>query len=157
MLRSTLIIVFALAVLMSCGSKKESDSDSTESSSQTAETSSSAAEKDPMENHPGKSLFRQHCGACHQMDGSGVPGMYPPLIETEQINGDVKWLVEIILNGLEGPITVKGKEYDNLMPQMSYLKDQEIADILTYVRGSFGNSSGEVTANQVAEIRANQE
>lgn len=153
MIRSIFILLSILTVF-ACGGKKQSESGetSTPAVEETAEKT-----KDPMENHPGKMLFRQHCGACHQMDGSGVPGMYPPLIESEYINGEVKWLVNAIVNGLEGPITVKGVEYDNLMPQMAYLEDQEIADILTYVRASFGNNSGEVTAEQVKEIRAGLE
>ncbi len=79
--------------------------------------------------------------------------MYPPLQESEYVNGEVKWLVTSLVKGLEGPITVKGVEYDNLMPAVDYLSDEEMANILTYVRGSFGNNSGEVTAAEVKKIR----
>ena len=98
-----------------------------------------------------------HCGTCHQASGSGVPGLYPPLAETKYVNGDVTWLVTSLTQGLQGPIEVKGEEYNNLMPAMNYLKDEEIANILTYVRGSFGNNSGAVSTEEVSKIRAELE
>mgnify|MGYP002276891587 CR=1 FL=1 len=138
--------ILSAALIFSCGGKKES----TETYAPPAKSETQA---EAEVEHPGKSLFQQHCGACHQLDGSGVPGMYPPLQESEYVNGDVNWLVSSLVNGLEGPITVKGVEYDNLMPAMDYLTSEEIAHILSYVRQSFGNKASEVTAEEVQKIR----
>lgn len=145
-MRRNLILLNALFVLLvaACSGKKEEKDQSAPGAESTAKIE---------EEHPGKPLFKQHCSVCHQADGSGVPGMYPPLSESEYVQGDVKWLVTTIVKGLEGPITVKGKEYNNLMPAMAYLKDAEIAHILSYVRKNFGNNAGEVTEAEVSEIR----
>ena len=143
-MKNLLIISVFTLIFFSCGGKKES----AQSYAPTAKS-----EQPSLENHPGKSLFQQHCSACHQLDGGGVPNMFPPLKESEYINGEVKWIVSSLVKGLEGPITVKGVEYDNMMPAMDYLSDEDIANILTYVRGSFGNNSGAVTAGEVNKIR----
>jgi mono/diheme cytochrome c family protein len=107
-----------------------------------------------LNNHPGKKVYDSVCLACHMRNGSGVPGMHPPIIESEFVNGDTEALIKIILNGLEGEMEIKGEVYDNIMPPQAHLTDQQIADVLTFVRGSFGNNSGPVTPDQVAAVRA---
>ncbi|NJO02312.1 MAG: cytochrome c [Bacteroidia bacterium] len=97
--------------------------------------------------------YQRVCGACHQPDGSGVPGMYPPLKQTEWVLGDPERLINIVLNGLNEEIEVNGVVYKNAMPPQNYLNDQEIAGILTYVRNNFGNEASEITPGQVAEVR----
>jgi len=145
-----LMMIFFIVVAVSCGSKKGKN----DQYAPTSEDAASDQGQPQAKVHPGKSLYGQYCGSCHQTDGSGVPGMYPPLAETKYVNGDVEWLVESLVNGLEGPITVKGEEYNNLMPPMDYLSDKEIADILSYIRQSFGNDAEAVTEEQVKQIRA---
>jgi len=145
-----LMMIFFIVVAVSCGSKK----DKNDQYAPTSEDAASTQEQPQAKVHPGKSLYGQYCSSCHQTDGSGVPGMYPPLAGTKYVNGDAEWLVESLVNGLEGPITVKGEEYNNLMPPMDYLSDKEIADILNYIRQSFGNDAEAVTEEQVSQIRA---
>lgn len=101
----------------------------------------------------GKTVYNSYCIACHQQDGSGVPGAFPPLKETEWVNGDKETLISIVLNGLQGPIEVNGEQYNNIMTPHNFLSDDEIAAVLTYVRNSFGNSASEVSAEEVADLR----
>lgn len=108
---------------------------------------------DPEIMERGELLYKQHCLACHQTDGSGNPGMYPPLQQTEIVLDDPEQMISIVLNGLSGPITVKGEEYNSVMAPYNFLKDNEIADLLTYVRNSFGNESGKISPEEVAAIR----
>lgn len=117
------------------------------------QSGSSEAEKASIER--GKIAYEQYCLACHQADGSGVPHLNPPLIKTQWTMGDKKVLINIILNGLDEEIEVDGDIYHNIMPAMSYLTDQEIADVLTYVRNSFGNKASQVKEDEVKAIREN--
>jgi len=87
-------------------------------------------------------------------DGSGVPGLNPPLIKTQWVLGDKKKLINIVLKGFNDPITIDGEDYANPMPAQAYLTDQQIADVLTYVRNSFGNKATPVTAAEVKAQRA---
>lgn len=102
----------------------------------------------------GKAVYTQHCATCHQADGYGVPRLNPPLSQTEYVLGDKKRLINIVLNGLNEEIEIDGEYYSNPMPPLSHLKDQEIADVLTYVRNSFKNKASAVTAAEVKALRA---
>ncbi len=106
-----------------------------------------------MANHPGKKVYESTCLACHMRNGTGVPGMHPPLTESDFVNGDPDKLITIILKGLSGKVEVKGKIYNGIMPPQANLTDQQIADVLTFIRGSFGNNSGEILPEQVQKIR----
>ena len=105
----------------------------------------------------GAKIYQQFCSACHQMNGKGASGRFPPLIETDWVSGDKERLIKVLLNGMEGSLKVGDEVYNGVMPQHSFLKDKEIADVLTYVRSSFGNKSSEVSENEVQEIRKAQE
>jgi len=103
----------------------------------------------------GKRVFSQTCIACHQATGQGVPGVYPPLAGSEWAQGDEQRVIRIVLNGLTGPIHVAGKDFNNTMaPLGAVLKDDQIANALTYVRSEWGNSAPEVSAETVAKVRA---
>lgn len=103
----------------------------------------------------GKSIYEQSCLACHQADGSGVPGLAPPLIEGTFVNGDKVVLINLILRGMEG-VEIKGEIYANPMPAFNYLSDQEIADVLTYVRSNFKNDQKAIAAEEVKMVREGQ-
>lgn len=98
----------------------------------------------------GKLVYDQTCLACHQADGSGVPRMNPPLIKTKWVLGDKTTLINIVLKGLNEEIEVDGEVYHNPMPPHNFLTDQQIADVLTFVRNSFTNKA---TAVSVAEVK----
>ena len=98
-------------------------------------------------------LFNTFCSVCHQRNGRGND-RFPPLNGTKWVLGDKETLVKVILNGMRGEIMVKGKSYTNAMPKLNMLKDEEIAQILTYVRQNFGNNASTITTEEVARIRA---
>ena len=102
----------------------------------------------------GSVLFKGTCSTCHQPNGEGLANVFPPLAKSDLLAKTPLRAVEIVLNGLTGPITVNGATYNSVMPPMSQLNDDEVANILTYVNGSWGNSGPQVTAKQVADIRA---
>ena len=100
----------------------------------------------------GKAVFENTCLACHQADASGVPNLAPPLIKTSFVLGDKTKLINIVLNGLKD-VEIDGERYDNPMPAFDYLTDNEVADVLTYVRNSFSNKAGGVKAEEVSIVR----
>jgi mono/diheme cytochrome c family protein len=103
----------------------------------------------------GKKTYDMTCIACHQATGLGVPGQYPPLVGSEWVLGSEERIIRIVLHGLNGPITVEGKEYNNVMaPLGEALKDEQIANAISYVRASWGNNAPEVTPEAVAKVRA---
>jgi mono/diheme cytochrome c family protein len=102
----------------------------------------------------GEKLYTLYCLSCHQKSGNGVPHMNPPLVKTSYVTGDIKKLVTWVLKGSTENVEIDGKSYSNNMPAQNYLKDEQIADVLTYVRNSFGNSSSAITATEVKAIRA---
>jgi mono/diheme cytochrome c family protein len=102
----------------------------------------------------GKEIYARYCLTCHQADGGGVPRMNPPLIQTDYVNGNKQRLIGIVLNGLNQPLEINGDSYENPMASHAFLKDQQIADVLTYIRSSFGNKSSAVTAAEVKAVRA---
>lgn len=113
----------------------------------------SAEKSAEMLNHPGKKVYNSFCLACHMADGSGVPGMHPPLIQTDWVTGDKERLIDLTLNGMSGKIEVNGETYNSIMPPHSHLSDKQIADVLTYIRQSFGNNASEVTLEEVQKVR----
>lgn len=101
----------------------------------------------------GEQVYSTYCLACHQADGSGVPGMNPPLAGTDWVQGDKTRLIGVVLHGMEGEIEISGETYDNVMAAHAFLSDAEIAAVLSYVRNSFGNSAGPVEPAEVAALR----
>jgi nitrite reductase (NO-forming) len=102
----------------------------------------------------GAVLFKGTCSTCHQDNGEGLPGVFPPLAKSDLLTSAPTRAIDIVMNGLTGPVTVNGKQYDSVMPPMSQLNDDEVANILTYVLSSWGNTGPQITAAQVAEVRA---
>ncbi|MBS1567196.1 MAG: cytochrome c [Bacteroidetes bacterium] len=104
----------------------------------------------------GKTVYETVCLACHQADAAGVPNMNPTLIKTKWVLGNKTALATIVLKGLKGGEIVMGEDtFNNPMPaQESMLTDQQIADVLTYVRNSFGNKASAVTVAEVKAARA---
>jgi len=100
----------------------------------------------------GKKVYTLQCLACHQADGLGAPPMNPPLTG-KQILGDKKKLIEIVIKGLDTHEEIDGVKYQNVMPPHPEMKDQEIADVLTYIRNSFGNKAVSVKASEVKSVR----
>jgi mono/diheme cytochrome c family protein len=96
------------------------------------------------------------CVSCHQASGLGAPGQFPPLAGSDWVNeAEPGRIIRAVLNGLQGPITVKGSQFNNAMVPWNILSDQEIADVLTYVRQNkeWGNNAPPVTAARVKAVR----
>jgi mono/diheme cytochrome c family protein len=102
----------------------------------------------------GEKIYTQNCLPCHQADGSGVPQLNPPLKSTSYVLGDESRLIRIVINGSSNGVEINGDTYTNPMPAFGVrLKNEEIADVLTYVRNNFGNKASEIAADQVKALR----
>jgi len=103
----------------------------------------------------GKKIFSANCATCHQANGLGVTGQYPPLAGSEYVNGGTRRIGMIVLKGLQGPLTVKGQSFGTavMQPWDKTLTDAKIADVLTYVRQEWGNKGGPLTAAQISGLR----
>ncbi|MDX1403146.1 MAG: cytochrome D1 domain-containing protein [Woeseiaceae bacterium] len=102
----------------------------------------------------GETVYLQNCAACHQPNGQGLAGAFPPLANSDYLQGDRKQVMRAALFGLSGPITVNGVEYNGVMPSMGYLSDEDLAAALTYVFASWGNNEAAVSVAEVAALRA---
>ena len=102
----------------------------------------------------GKAVYDNYCLPCHMSNGKGAPGMNPPLTGTEFVLGDKERLIKIVLQGLSEPIEIEGEIYQNVMASHSFLSDQQVADVLSFVRQSFGNNASEIKANEVSDVRS---
>jgi mono/diheme cytochrome c family protein len=102
----------------------------------------------------GKAVYGTFCLACHQEDGSGVPNMNPPIVKTSWVLGSKTVLIQQILKGSANKVEIDGETFHNTMPAQAQLTDQQIADVLTFVRNSFGNRASMVTPAEVKAVRA---
>lgn len=101
----------------------------------------------------GKRLFTSICAACHQPTGQGLPNVFPPLAGSDFLNADKNRAIKIVINGRQGEVVVNGLKFNNSMPQFP-LGDDDVANVLTFVYNSFGNSGLEVTPEEVKTLRA---
>ena len=99
-------------------------------------------------------LYNGTCSVCHQQNGEGLAGVFPPLANSDYLMADTRRAIEVVLNGLTGPVTVNGSDFNSVMPPMSQLNDDEIANILTFVLNNWGNEDGVVSSDDVAAVRA---
>jgi len=101
----------------------------------------------------GQQQFTVTCQGCHQANGQGLPNVFPPLAKSDFIAKQPSRIADVVLHGLTGPVTVNGNAYNSVMPPMSQLTDDEIADIATYVLNSWGNPGGRIQKDEVAKVR----
>lgn len=102
----------------------------------------------------GQAVYNRTCLACHQPTGLGIAPVFPPLAGSEWVAMSPSVLVRNILHGMTGPVSVKGTVYNSMMPPVAGLSDGDIADVITYVRNSFGNTGSVVTEDEVKVIKA---
>jgi nitrite reductase (NO-forming) / hydroxylamine reductase len=105
----------------------------------------------------GKKVYDTICYACHQPDGKGLPGAFPPLAGSDYLLGNPDRAAHVVVFGLTGEVEVNGVKYNSVMPAMTQLSDKEIADALTYAMNSWGNKGGAVSTTNVAAARAKAE
>ncbi len=103
----------------------------------------------------GKIVYLQRCMVCHQADGGGVPKLNAPLDASSAVNGsDVSKLIKYIVKGFADRVEIDGELYSNAMPAAADLTDQQIADVLTFIRSNWSNKAGPVTSLQVKQTRS---
>ena len=165
-LQPLLLLFFGSALIMFCGTyigrhagRFDVSVFNENVSPRAAGAAAAAAPVDPVV--LGKKLFNDGaCNTCHQATGVGQPGVIPPLVESEWVNGSEERVARIVLYGLKDPIKVKGANYNSVMPafgkgvpaSMKNWRDDQIAAVLTYIRQEWGNKAGPITAEKVAEI-----
>ncbi len=108
----------------------------------------------PRSTDDGEKIYLSRCSSCHQADGMGIAGVFPPLVETDWVTGDKGRLIRIVLGGMMGEVKVNGVIYSGAMPPWkSFMTDEEVAAMLTYVRSAWENSASAVTAHEVSQVR----
>ena len=117
-----------------------------------SETAVSGDRTHPVQD--GAEIYQARCLSCHQANGGGVPGVFPPLVGTEWVTGDEEVLIRVVLNGMTGEMEVNGLSYSGAMPPWgAFLTDEEMADLLTYIRTEWNNDASEVTPETIAKVR----
>lgn len=101
----------------------------------------------------GEKIYNTYCISCHQGDGKGDGNRFPPLATSEWVTGDKEKLINVLLKGLTGTITVKAQSFDGVMPKHDFISDADIANVLTYIRKSFTNNAGAIHEEEVARVR----
>ena len=152
----------ALLALSACA--KSSDSSSEASSAPAASAAESAAPEASAEESAapaasggasaGQTVYTANCASCHQANGQGLTGSFPPLAGNPVVTGDPKAVIHIVKYGLTGKVAVAGQSFNGVMPPWgTQLSDQQIADVVTFVRSSWGNTASAVTADQVSAVK----
>jgi len=152
----TMLAFGLVALTAACGGDKPADT-SADAVPTDAPPNAEPAPTTVAVNANGEAIYAANCVACHQPNGQGMPGAFPPLAGSEWVTGAVDRPIAIVLHGLQGPITVAGNEYNGVMMAggtSGAMDDQQISDVLSYVRSSWGNSASAVTAADVARVRA---
>jgi mono/diheme cytochrome c family protein len=112
----------------------------------------------PSEHSParndGEAIYMTRCMSCHQIDGAGIAGVFPPLNDTEWVVGDKGRVIRIVLDGMMGETEVQGVVYSGAMPPWkTFLSDEEIAAVVTYIRNAWDNEASDVTPQEVKLVR----
>ena len=144
-------LLFSCLILLPCVLFAQTKKTVTKSSASTKTTSTNTLKSSIAR---GKIVYGTNCLACHQADGSGVPNMNPPIINTSWVLGSKTVLIQQVLKGSANKVEIDGEKFHNSMPPQPQLTDQQIADVLTYVRNSFGNKASIVTPAEVKTVRA---
>jgi mono/diheme cytochrome c family protein len=106
-----------------------------------------------LEDDPGYLLYKKHCLACHQRDGSGVPAMFPPLARNPMVAGDPGAVIATVLHGKTGKVEVNGEVYSGMMAPFKHLPDQEIVLLVNFIRFRYGSVTTPVTTADVKKER----
>lgn len=148
-----LLVLTTIFLLNSCNSSGKKKGASKNTEIQNVSKPVTKAELPPYLSE-GKKVYRKVCLTCHQANGGGVPGLNPPLINTDNVLGDKNTLLEIIIKGSEAQLADNKSEYANVMQGYGMLGDEDIANVASYIRNSFGNKAEPITASEVAAFRS---
>lgn len=152
-MKPQLLILFFLIVSVACNNSGTKEKVSSLSPDEISKTIQDENVDDMATNiRNGKAVYVQYCATCHMTDGSGVRDLQPPLNDQKWIS-NTEQFVHILDKGISGKIDVNGQVFNNLMPTQKHLSNKEMANVISYVRSSFGNNFKSVTAKEVAKIR----
>ena len=153
MKRKTISMLLAVPLLgLSMGAcSQESASAAEDTVVHDAETAAATVEELMAK---GQGVYNANCAACHQPNGQGLTGAFPPLAGSDYLQGNREDVIGAALFGMSGPITVNDVEYNGVMPSLGHLPDEDLAAAITYVFGSWGNNLAAVSVEEVAAIRA---
>ncbi|WP_416441181.1 c-type cytochrome [Leeuwenhoekiella sp. A16] len=153
------ILGLAFLMLIGCNGEKkkntvtESDVEIQETTSSAQTTAKESQKEIPAFMEAGKTVYTQNCLVCHQSTGSGVPGLNPPLKDTKYVLGEKNQLISIVLDGSNEGLVVKGSTFANAMPPFASLSNEDIANVTSYIRNSFGNKAEPITPEEVETVR----
>lgn len=147
------MLAIALSV-SACAKNTGSTSTSTTTATQSSPSSMSGSMKKTAGTANGAQVFTSNCASCHQAQGQGVAGSFPPLAKNPVVTGDATKVIHIVKYGLNGKISVKGQSFNGMMPAWKgTLSDGDIASVITYIRSSWGNSASAVTTAAVTAVK----
>ncbi|MGZ3499473.1 MAG: c-type cytochrome [Vulcanimicrobiaceae bacterium] len=149
-------LISAALVVSGCAKNSSSSTTTTSSEASPAESPASSGAMSAAAGGAAKGaqVFSTNCASCHQAQGRGVPGTFPPLVKNPVVTGDPTAVIKIVKDGLSGKITVNGKTYNGMMPAWKgNLSDADIAAVITYIRTSWGNKASPVTPAQVSAVQ----
>jgi mono/diheme cytochrome c family protein len=119
-----------------------------------AASASSAAAKNPASASDGATVYTANCSSCHQVNGEGVPGAFPPLAQNPTVTGNPVAVITIVKDGLSGRVVVNGKAYSGIMPRWKgVLSDEQIASAISYIRSSWKNDAPGVSVADVESVK----
>ncbi len=144
-MRHSLLVLSVLAAFAGCSKGQNQAS---------AAATANAAAANPASASDGAAIYITNCSSCHQPDGKGLAGAFPPLAGNPLVTGDPIAVITIVKDGLNGSVAVGGHAYGGIMPAWgAVLGDEQIAAVITYLRGAWHNHAGGVSAAQVAAVK----
>ncbi|MEJ2299556.1 MAG: cytochrome D1 domain-containing protein [Woeseiaceae bacterium] len=149
--RLLVTLSFAIATLLACGQDQAAPPTDDDTAVHDAEVAVASSDERMAK---GQAVYNGNCAACHQPDGTGLKGAFPPLAGSDFLQGNRRKVIGAALFGLSGPITVNGEQYTGVMPSQGHLPNEDLAAALTYVFQSWGNDLAAVSVDEVASIRA---
>jgi len=152
-MKRILSLTWSLLIFLSCGSNSSGKNETEPGTADTVMVNEVPFQR--MKS--GEKIYNRYCMACHQKDGSGIPKLYPPVSGTGMVLNNEEDLIKIIIEGMQGETIVLGKTYNNIMPRHDFLNNEQIADLLTYVRNSFGNTAEAIDKEKVSNVRQSLE
>jgi mono/diheme cytochrome c family protein len=154
------IVALSLAILAlaACAKNAESSSSSSPSASASAEAATMTAApvaQNGAEASDGAKVYQTNCSSCHQPNGQGIPGSFPPLAGNPTVVGDPVAVIHDVKFGLSGKVSVAGHDYNGMMPAWGQqLSNADIASVITYIRSVWGNKAGAVSESDVSAVSA---
>ena len=152
-MRKQLLALGLVAVLGACAKSGSSNASSTASAAPAEATAAATVAQNGAEANDGGKVYQANCSSCHQANGAGVAGVFPPLVNNPVVTGDPSYLIHIVKYGLSGKIVVGGVNYNGMMPNWGQqISNADIASAITYIRSSWGNKASAVSASDVDAI-----